>query len=1058
MAYRLGIDMGTNSIGWAVLELENGTVSGLVDAGVRIFSDGRNPKDGASLAAQRRQPRSARRNRDRKLVRKRQLLTALKDYGLLPRDDEQAKSLQHLDPWILRAKGLDAPLTPYELGRALFHLQQRRGFQSNRKTDRGDNEGGAIKEGAARAEQMLLEKGCRTLGELFGKRRLEAQSENAERPEGQRDPQPPARVRPTAKGNKISYDYYPTRALIRVEFEALWQAQAPHHPELLTDKAKEKVADAIFFQRPLKPQVVGKCTLCPDEDRAHKALPSLQRIRIYQDVNHLSYRLPGEKAQTLTLEQRDAVVRKLLSTGKLSFDALRKTVLKLPPGTRFNFEVNRKDLKGDETAANLASKKRWGPDWRNLPLDTQDAVVERLLEDEDEDKLVQDLMSEHGLSEEIARNVCSAPLPITRASLSLKAARTLLPALKSGVISYDKAVNDAFGQSHSQLDHHGEILDRLPYYGKVLHRHTVGGSGRAHDRPEVRFGKLANPTVHVALNQLRRVVNDLTDRFGSPEEIVVELARDLPLSAKGKSELKKQQGDNEKANDKRRELLKELGQDDTYANRLRVRLWEELNPDDPLERRCPFSGEQISKARLFSDAFEIEHILPKSRTLDDSPANKTLSARAANRYKREHSPYEAFGQNREGYDWEDIVQRCAILPPNNAWRFGPDAMDRFENEETDFADRQLVSTQYIARLAASYLVWLVGDPVKVWPIPGRMTSDLRHHWGLNTLLSKPGKAAKNRDDHRHHAIDAIVVGLTDRSLMQALARDAGREREEGDARLIERIAEPWPDFRSTVGEQIGKIIVSHKPDHGIQGSLHNDTAYGLASEADKDGRHDVVRRVPLESLKTFDKLDLVRDDTIRQHLKDATEGLSGTSFTNALIKAGETMTPPVRRIRILERMKVIPISHGRLHPFKAYKGDGNYCYDVWMGPKNKWTGEVISRFDAHQPGFDPQSSFSRSGGRLLMRLRVGDMIEIGNKYGQQEIMRVQKMTAPSGGAPTLTLAEHNEANVDARNRDKGDLFTYRNCTPSALQKHRAVQLRISPSGRVYRDRRYGLTS
>jgi len=131
-----------------------------------------------------------------------------------------------------------------------------------------------------------------------------------------------------------------------------------------------------------------------------------------------------------------------------------------------------------------------------------------------------------------------------------------------------------------------------------------------------------------------------------------------------------------------------------------------------------------------------------------------------------------------------------------------------------------------------------------------------------------------------------------------------------------------------------------------------------------------------------------------------------------------------------------------------YKGDGNYCYDVWMGPKNKWTGEVISRFDAHQPGFDPQSSFSRSGGRLLMRLRVGDMIEIGNKYGQQEIMRVQKMTAPSGGAPTLTLAEHNEANVDARNRDKGDLFTYRNCTPSALQKHRAVR---RPTGRTRRS-------
>ena len=1051
MAYRLGIDLGTNSIGWAALNLEHGSVTGILDAGVRIFSDGRNPKDGTSLAVQRREPRSARRNRDRKLVRKNQTLNALKEYQLLPTCAEEAKQLEQIDPWIIRAKALDSRVSAHELGRAIFHLQQRRGFQSNRKTDRNDNEGGAIAEATARTEQLMLSEKCRTIGELFGRRRLKAQDENKRLPHGERVPQPSARVSPyMTQGNSLAYDYYPTRALISEELDALWQAQKPYHPELLTEEAYSAIRDAIFYQRPLKPQIIGKCTFLTDQDRAHRALPSLQLLRIYQDVNHLTYRLPGEAAQKLSIEQRNKVVAKLLATSKLSFDSLRKTILKLPPLTRFNFEASRTDIKGDETGARLSSLKSWGPDWRKLPLQTQDEIVQILLEAEDEPSLIEKLMKEHGLSRETASNVSRTTLPTTRAALSLKAASALLPCLAEEVRSYDKAVEHAFGISHSMLDHHGEVLSRLPYYGVVLQRHVIGGTNQHTDKAEIRYGKIANPTVHVALNQLRRVANEIVERYGPPEEIVIELARDLPLSAKGKSELRREQAKNEKANDERRALLSTLKQADTYTNRLRVRLWEELNPDDPLERMCPFTGQQISAERLFSDAFEIEHILPKSRTLDDSPANKTLSARSANRYKRERSPFEAFGQSLDGYDWDEISTRGALFPPNKAWRFSPDAMDRFEGEDTDFADRQLRSTQYMARLAASYMVWLVGDPSKVYPIPGRMTSDLRHHWGLNSILSKDGQPGKNRNDHRHHVIDAIVVGLTDRCLMQALARDARQERNDGDSRMINALKEPWPTFRSDIQSKVDQIIVSHKPEHGIQGALHNDTAYGLASEPDRQGKRDVVHRVPLSSLDKPDKLALIRDDVIRNHMMAATQGLSGKEFVSALVAAGEAMVPPVRRVRILQKLKVIPIHNGRSNPFKAYKGDGNYCYDIWMGPKGTWLGEVISRFDAHQSDFDPQSSLSRSGVPLIMRLRGGDMLSLKTDAGEQ-IMRVVKMS--SG---TLTLAPHEEAgSLKARDADKSDPFNYFTASPKKLQSLEASQLRVSPTGLVYRELRYG---
>src|SRR6185312_13815653 len=135
-AYRLGLDIGTNSIGWAAVTLnEAGRPNGLLALGARIFSDGRNPKDGSSLAVQRRVPRGMRRRRDRYLRRRDDLMELLIALNLMPPDEAERHALVTLDPYELRAKALHEPLKPCELGRALFHLDQRRGFKSNRKTD-----------------------------------------------------------------------------------------------------------------------------------------------------------------------------------------------------------------------------------------------------------------------------------------------------------------------------------------------------------------------------------------------------------------------------------------------------------------------------------------------------------------------------------------------------------------------------------------------------------------------------------------------------------------------------------------------------------------------------------------------------------------------------------------------------------------------------------------------------------------------------------------------------------------------------------------------------------
>ena len=211
--YRLGLDMGTNSIGWAAIRLdENGAPCGILDMGIRIFPDGRNPTDKTSNAVQRRVARGQRRRRDRYLKRREDLINALIEYGLMPKDESERKRIandaEKFDPYKLRARALDYPLEPFELGRALFHLDQRRGFKSNRKAV-GDDENEAKKTRADISElsRRIEESGARTLGEYLARRRKRGKS---------------VRARP-------DMGLYPDRAMYEREFDKIQQAQEPNH-------------------------------------------------------------------------------------------------------------------------------------------------------------------------------------------------------------------------------------------------------------------------------------------------------------------------------------------------------------------------------------------------------------------------------------------------------------------------------------------------------------------------------------------------------------------------------------------------------------------------------------------------------------------------------------------------------------------------------------------------------------------------------------------------------------------------------------------------------------
>lgn len=1046
---RLGIDQGTNSLGWCLYDLdEHGEACGIRDIGVRIFSDGRDPKSGASLAVDRRNARAMRRRRDRYLRRRSALLQALVETGLMPADAKDARALAGCDPYDLRKRGLDERLEPYEVGRALFHLNQRRGFKSNRKAERksgDDKESGKIATGAKALDIAMEEDGARTYGEFLAGRDTK-------------------RVRMPLGGE--GYDFYPERRHLEHEFDCFWAAQAPHHPTLLTDAACDRLRRIIFFQRPLEAPKVGGCTFFNAESRLPKAHPLFQERRLYEEVNQLEITQVGAASRKLTFDQRDAIILKLKSAKTASFHPTLARLLKLADGESFNkASDNRTGLTGDEIFAAFSHKNCFGPRWAHFDAGGQWSIIEAVAEEEDPVRLHEWLMTAHGVTAEQAGAVGRIRLPEGHGRLGETATRLIVEQLKTGHIdgrplTYNEAVEAALGKSHSDF-RTGEVLDFLPYYGEILSREIPPGTLDPNDDDETRWGKITNPTVHIGLNQLRRLLNAIIRVHGRPDEIVVELARELKLNEKDKAKYNKELGENTRKAQARSGKLVELGQTDHGGNRMLLRLWEELSSNSALNHFCPFCAKPLPIHMLFDGQAEVEHILPYSRTFDDSAANKVIAHRSCNREKGNQTPWEKWGGTPR---WDAIAEQVAHLDKRKQWRFAPDAMERFE-KDGGFIARQLTDTQYLARMARTYLSSLYPDSAGVYVIPGRMTAMLRRLWGLNELLpdhnyveNPHSNAPKNRLDHRHHAIDAAVVGATTRGLLNEISKAAGRAEEQNLDKLFDGLPAPWNGFREDLRDSLARVVVSHKADHGRRGKppkgrdataarLHNDTAYGLTGLTSDSGLPIVVHRVPLTSLKPADLTDPDRipDAALRDALWRATRDLSGKEFEKALVQFSKSnpVFKGIRHVRVREVLSVIPIHDNSGRAFKAYKGSSNARFDVWRMPDGKWKSVTVSTFDAHQKR--PPDIRPHPAAKKVLSLRQNDLIAIERNGGPREIMLVKQIW------PTqISLVGHLEAGkLDERNKSLDDPFKFFSPAAGGLKKMKARQVRIDELGRIF---------
>lgn len=974
----LGIDLGPNSLGWALFESVGQKPSSLIKTGVRVFEAGLEDLEadgkGKSRNLKRRDARQRRVQTKRKSRKVETLARLLQRAGLLPpgkvgTPEERHGFLTELDktlhsPYQLRADALNRKLAPFEFGRALYHLGQRRGFLSNRKSPpKKDDDRGTVKKGIEELRKELEDAGAGTLGEYFS--RLNAEEK---------------RIR----------GRYTSRKMYEEEFERIWDAQAPHNSGILTEELKKKVNRVIYYQRPLKNQkgLIGECSVEKGKRRAPWALLSTQRFRYMQKVNDL--RVLDNKTfeeRPLDADERSRIIEAFETKGDLTFSNMRK-LIKLPRGFSFNLEAGgEKKLAGNRTAKALSGifKERWNA----FSEEDKNAIVEDVRSIVKDETLMKRGMNKWGLDEKPAEEFGSIKLEEGYCNFSKKAIEKLLPLLMEGR-PLATAMDEAYPGRKMEVS---DTFDHLPAV-----------------RSEA-FGDIRNPIVERALTELRKVVNTVIKRYGTPDIVRIELARDLRRSSKERESTWKNMKKNETKRKKAAEkILKEIGisnpkRDDV----LKVLLAEEC------DWKCPYTGKQIKMASLFGDhpQFDIEHIIPFDRSLDDSFLNKTLCFAEENRnIKHNRTPYEAYSGTER---WEEMLQRVR--------NFDGDAkmekLKRFKYTEEDlseiiesFSSRQLNDTRYSTRLAKRYLGLLYGgldnDGIddrrkrRVQATTGQITSHLRNALGLNLILGDgPGKS---RDDHRHHAVDAIAIALTGPDMVKMLS-DAAKSTK--GRRLFGPVPEPWKGFIEDVRREVLGIRVSRRVSKRVRGALHEETFYSRPKK-DEKGKNYVRVRKPVSELDKKNIENIV-DDRVKERVLMRLEELGGGEPKNAfkdpqnhpfietiVKKTKNKKIIPIHRVRIRKNLETFTVGSGlrerhveskRNHHMEIVKTTGRKGED-------KWEGYVVDMLEAYRRRKDKEPIVRRNHGEgreFLFSLALGETIELDEKEGKRGLYVVRKI-------------------------------------------------------------------
>ena len=1048
----LGLDLGVGSIGWCLIALDaQGDPAEILGMGSRVVpinnaTDAADFSIGKAFTAnqERTARRTMRRGFARYQLRRYRLRRELEKVGMLP--DAALIQLPLLELWELRERAatVGRRLTLPELGRVLCHINQKRGYR-HVKSDAAAIVGGEGEKkkdsnsaylAGIRANDEKLQAEHKTVGQYFAEQLRQNQSES-----------------PTGGISYRIKDQIFSRQRYIDEYDQIMAAQRVHYPDILTDEFIRMLRDeVIFMQRPLKSckHLVSLCEFEKQErvmrvqqddgkggrqliERrvkfgpkvAPKSSPLSQLCRIYEAVNNIRLTRPDGSPRDITPEERDKIVAHLQSSASLSFAALKKLLKE--KALIADQLTSKSGLKGNSTRVALASALQPYPQYHyllDMELETRMMTVQLTDEEtgevterevavvtdsyvrqplyclwhilysiEERDAMRRALITQLGMKEEDLDGGLLDQLyrlDFVKPGYGNKSAKficKLLPQLQQG-LGYSEACA-AVGYRHSNSPTSEEITERT-LLEKI---------------PLLQRNELRQPLVEKILNQMINLVNALKAEYGV-DEVRVELARELKMSREERERMTRQNGQRKEANDKVAERIRQCGLYPTKPRIQKYMLWEEAG------KVCLYCGRSIEEEQcLNGDDMEVEHIIPKSVLYDDSYGNKTCACHECNQTKGNRTALEYI----RAKGWEaEYMERINDLLKEKKISYSKHQRLRWLKEDipSDFLERQLRLTQYISRQAMAILQQGIR---RVSASEGGVTARLRSLWGYGKILhtlnldrydsmgetervSREGEATEElhitnwskRMDHRHHAIDALVVACTRQSYIQRLNRlssEFGRgnkkmedlEAQEQQAKETGRFSnlERWltqrPHFSvRTVSDKVAEILISYRPGQRVvtrgrniyrkktadgrevtcvqrgvlvpRGELMEASLYGKILS---QGRERIVKRYPLHDLKG-EVVDPRLRELIAVYNQEITSKVKAKG-TPLYLDAAEKQE--VRSVRCYvdkpSVAKAIPIRFdecGRAITF--VKSGSNHHLAIYRTPKGELVESIVSFWDA----------------------------------------------------------------------------------------------------------------
>lgn len=820
MSYTFGFNLGISNIGWAIYDSKT---TSLINLGVHTFDPAEHPKDGKSLALPRREARGQRRRIRRRAYRMKSIKSYLINSGLITHGamellySNPCKGVDQYNVYELRARALDELLSNHDLVKVLVHLAKHRGFKSNRKGEEKDKDGQKMKQAMRENHEILMS--YRSVGEMFFKHEKFSD-----------------------RKRNFTGDYRCMILRSDLEAEALQilKTQAQLGNQLITEGFIDRYITMFNWQKSFDwnnniINMVGKCQFEPNELRAPKACYSSELFVALSKLNNIRYEIDSiEYGLSVSQIHELITLAKNRTTKKfnISYKTLR-TKLRLDERARFNY-INYDNFDGDEAEKELINELEFkafhelksaisekSNFWQSLKQNP--ALLNKIaitLTYNKSDEAIQNALQELLLSEAINQND----------------SMIIIEAILEKGISFDKNLN----LSLKVIDKLIPFLEQGNQYNKACQLAGYEFTGNTHEKnkflPSLReLGidiDLTNPVAIRAITQFRKLINALIREYGSPFQVNMQMMRDIGKTRELRNKIHTDQKKREITNQQLvNEFVELLGTKPIKDELLRYRLWKQQG------NMCLLAQKQIpiEAVRHGNYLCQITHILPLSRSFDNSINNMILAYTSEVQGKRNQSVYEYLMFNEVKLNWLEEYSKTLLRNNRNVgytqskhrllW------LKKFNDD--DYITRNLNDSSYIATYCYNYIRKHLkfadsNNKLPVRVISGLATGFLRNRWGLwkdknATIL--------------HNAIDAAVVSAFTEKMKQKVTRylqlveqSLGNDDDHVDpstGEIYEFFPRPNINFKNEIYDLLSNVFVSRMPRHKVSGKVHDDTIRSL---------------------------------------------------------------------------------------------------------------------------------------------------------------------------------------------------------------------------------------